>query len=216
MGRIRRRRSPWLDIPAADYEGHMSHGVVGQLQALNEIFAEIIVTFEPRGLAVLGCATGNGFEHIRPDVTKTVIAVDINAGYLDILKERYRSNLPGLQVVCADAARAEIEPGSLDHVHAGLILEYVKTGSILKRAASWLKTGGVLSVVLQLPSEQSGPVTDTPFDNLKLLEPAMRLVDPAEVTAEAQKVGLSHRKSFEVELMQGKRFHVIYYVRKHV
>jgi len=216
MGRIRGRRSPWLDIPAADYEGHMSHEAVGQLQALNEVFAEILVTFEPRRLAVLGCATGNGFEHIRPDVTETVIAVDINDEYLGILKKRFRSNLPGLQVMCADATRVDIEPGSLDHVHAGLILEYVKTKSLLKRAASWLKTGGVLSVILQLPSEESGPVTDTPFDSLKLLEPAMRLVDPAEVTAEAHNLGLSERKSFDVELMQGKKFQAIYYVRKHV
>jgi SAM-dependent methyltransferase len=216
MGRIRRKRNPWLDIPAADYEGHMSHAAVGQLQALNEVFAEILVTFEPRRLAVLGCATGNGFEHIRPDVTETVIAVDINDDYLGILKKRFRASLPGLHVKCADATKVDIEPRSLDHVHAGLILEYVKTETLLKQAASWLNTGGVLSVVLQLPSEESGPVTDTPFDSLKLLEPAMRLVEPAKVTAEAQNVGLSHRKSFDVELMQGKKFRVIYYVRKHV
>ena len=157
-----------------------------------------------------------GTARFKAEGAKQIVAVDINDEYLGILKKRFRSSLPGLQVMCADATRVDIEPGSLDHVHAGLILEYVKTKPLLKRAASWLKTGGVLSVILQLPSEESGPVTDTPFDSLKLLEPAMRLADPAEVTAEAHNLGLSRRKSFDVELMQGKKFQAIYYVRKHV
>lgn len=216
MGRLRRRHSPWFDIPAADYEGHMSHRTVGQLQALNDIFAEIVVTFEPRRLAVLGCATGNGFEHLRPEVTRTVIAVDINARYLDVLDDRYRSRLPGLKVLCADATKADIEPGSLDHVHAGLVFEYVKPKLLLKRAASWLGSGGVLSVVLQLPSPASGPVTDTPYDSLKLLEPVMHLVDPTELTALAKGVELFERKSFDVDLVRGKKFRVNYYVKKHV
>jgi ubiquinone/menaquinone biosynthesis C-methylase UbiE len=115
MAALRRRRNPWLDIPAGDYEGHMSHQSVGQLQALNDIFAEIVVTFEPRRLAVLGCATGNGFEHIRPDVTESVIAVDINREYLDILMTRHLAGLPGLRVIHGDVSGIKIEPGSLDH-----------------------------------------------------------------------------------------------------
>ena len=193
----------------------MSHESVGQLQALNRIFAEIVVTFEPRRLAVLGCATGNGFEHIRPEVTELVMAIDINREYLDILMTRHLTRLPGLQVICGDVRSVEIEAGFLDHVHAGLIFEYVKTKRLMKRIAAWLKTGGVMSVVLQLPSSESEPVTDTSYDSLKLLEPVMRLVDPAEVSAEARNVGLLERKSFDVELKQGKKFRVIYYVRTH-
>jgi ubiquinone/menaquinone biosynthesis C-methylase UbiE len=215
MAGLRRKRNPWLDIPAGDYEGHMSHDSVGQLQALNRIFAEIVVTFEPRHLAVIGCATGNGFEHIRPEVTESVIAVDINADYLAILEERYRAGLPGLRVVCEDVAKVRIDPDSLDHVHAGLIFEYVDVKPLLKRVAAWLKTGGVLSVVLQMPSPDSTPVTETSYDSLKLLEPVMQLVDPVEVGAEASNVGLSERKSFDVELKQGKKFRVIYFVRIH-
>ena len=79
-----------------------------------------------------------------------------------------------------------------------ILLMVLRVSPLLKRAASWLKTGGVLSVILQLPSEESGPGTDTPFDSLKLLEPAMRLADPAEVTAEAHNPGLARRKSFDV------------------
>ena len=216
MTGLRRKRNPWLDIPAGDYEGHMSHESVGQLQALNDIFAEIVVTFEPRRLAVLGCATGNGFEHIRPGITESVIAIDINREYLDILMARHLPGLPGLRVIRGDVTGVKIEPGSLDHVHAGLIFEYVKAKRLLKRIASWLQAGGVLSVVLQTPSPDSTPVSDTSYDSLKLLEPVMQLVDSAELTAAANNVGLSERKSFDVDLKQGKRFRVIYYVKKDV
>jgi hypothetical protein len=74
----------------------------------------------------------------------------------------------------------------------------------------------VLSVVLQTTSPDSTPVTDTSYDSLKLLEPVMELVDPAELTTTANNVGLSERKSFDVDLKQGKRFRVIYYVKKDV
>lgn len=193
----------------------MSHESVEQLQALNKIFAEIVVTFEPRRLAVLGCATGNGFEHIRPDVTELVVAIDINREFLDVLMSRYLSRLPGLQVICGDVRSVDMEEGSLDHVHAGLIFEYVDAKRMLKRISSWLKPSGVLSVVLQTPSSESAPVTDTPYDSLKLLEPVMRLVDPAEIGDEAGRVELSERKSFDVELKHGKSFRVIYFVKTH-
>jgi SAM-dependent methyltransferase len=216
MARLRRKRNPWLDIPAADYEGHMSHETVGQLQALNEIFREIVTTFEPRRLAVLGCATGNGFEHIRPDVTETVVAVDVNQSYLDIVKERYESKLPGLTLVCDDVLDARLEPGSIDHVHAGLIFEYVKPPRLFKLIARWLKPSGVLSVVIQQSSDRSDPVTDTSYRKLKLLAPLMRLVDSTDLTPAARKVGLSERKSFDVVLQGGKKFRVIYYVKRNV
>jgi ubiquinone/menaquinone biosynthesis C-methylase UbiE len=193
----------------------MSHESVGQLQALNEIFAEIMVTFEPHRMAVLGCATGNGFEHIRLDVTDEVIAVDINPEYLDAVKRRYASGLPGLRLLCSDVADADIEPGTLDHVHAGLIFEYVKAGDLLERAAAWLKPAGVLSVVLQLESAESGPVTETPYESLMLLDPVMKLVDPEVLAAKAEDLGLVRRKSFTVGLPRGKEFQVIYFVKKY-
>jgi SAM-dependent methyltransferase len=183
---------------------------------LNRIFAEIMVTFEPRVLAVLGCATGNGFEHIRPDVTERVFAIDINQEYLDILAERYGSRLPGLHVACNDVKRIHFAPGALDHVHAGLIYEYVRHSGLLKRIANWLKPGGVLSVVFQMPSTDSAPVTHTSYESLKRLEPIMRLVDPEGFSDAADHYGLLERKSFDVELKQGKKFRVIYYVKTHV
>lgn len=202
--------NPWLDIPAADYEGHMSHESVRQLQALNAVFKGVMDQFGPRRLAVLGCATGNGFEHIQRGVTETVVAIDINAEYLGILKDRYLESLPETTLICGDATDVRFEPRSFDHVHAGLFFEYVDPPRLLGRIASWLDSPGACSVVLQLPSDLSGPVTRTPFNSLEKLTPLMKLVDPDELVATARSVGLVESKSFDVELVHGKKFRVIY------
>ena len=50
------RRSPWLDIPLADYEGHMSLPEVGQARLLADLLAAAIDRHALRSIAVLGCA----------------------------------------------------------------------------------------------------------------------------------------------------------------
>ena len=58
-GRI---RNPWLDIPEADYSGHMSNPEVGQRPVLDRILREALHDVRPRALLVLGCSTGHGLE----------------------------------------------------------------------------------------------------------------------------------------------------------
>jgi LmbE family N-acetylglucosaminyl deacetylase len=64
--------NPWLDIPADDYVGHMSDAVVAQHPALNRILRETLEDVRPASVLVLGCSTGNGFEHIDPGATSRV------------------------------------------------------------------------------------------------------------------------------------------------
>lgn len=70
--------NPWLAIPEADYVGHMASAEVGQRQALNAIFRQTLARYAPARLLVLGCSTGNGFEHIDPAVTAGVTGIDVN------------------------------------------------------------------------------------------------------------------------------------------
>ena len=58
-------KNPWLRIPASDYEAHMALPQVSQTQALNKLMASSLAQYTPRSLAVIGCTTGNGFEHIQ-------------------------------------------------------------------------------------------------------------------------------------------------------
>ncbi len=201
--------NPWLSIPAADYEAHMAEGSVAQLQALNRIFHGDLLRHRPRALLVAGCATGNGFEHIDPAVTKRVVGIDINPDYLAILRHRHAARLPHLELVEADLVQATVHPAAFDLVHAALVLEYVDVAAAVERLASWVRPGGVLTVVLQEPSAEAPPVSRTAYPSLLALESLQRLVDPAELTARARAHGLVALDSSRVPLPQGKAFAVL-------
>ena len=49
-------RSPWLDIPLADYEAHMALATVGQAQLIAHELDGLVRTHAPRSVAVIGCA----------------------------------------------------------------------------------------------------------------------------------------------------------------
>jgi len=79
-------KNPWLTIPAADYEAHMALPQVAQAQALNALMAAVLTQYAPKSLSVIGCTTGNGFEHIDTTHTRRVVGIDINPDYLAVLK----------------------------------------------------------------------------------------------------------------------------------
>lgn len=64
-------RNPWLEIPAADYVGHMVGPEVGQLPVLSRLLREALEQFRPHDLLLLGCSTGNGLAHVDPTVTRS-------------------------------------------------------------------------------------------------------------------------------------------------
>ena len=204
-------QNPWLNIPASDYEGHMGSAKVGQLSVLEQIFADTLAEFSPHSLAVLGCSTGNGFEHIDPGVTRRIVGIDINPDYLAILEQRHAHRLNGLELVCADLSSCSVEPGPLDLIHAALIFEYMSPEEVLPKLSGWLQPGGVLALILQLPSPTSTMVSETPYTSLKALESVMQLVDPATLTELAGQSGLTMLRSWKVELKSGKGFHIAYY-----
>jgi SAM-dependent methyltransferase len=206
-------RNPWLAIPAADYEGHMGMDTVRQLQALAEVFATVLAEVRPRRLAVPGCTTGNGLEHVRPKVTDRVVGVDLNLEYLHLLRRRFAGRLPGLATVAADLRRPVLRPGAFDLVHCALTLEYLDPRTAVPAMASWLAPGGVLAVVLQLPSPRSGPVSATPYPSLQTLAPIMSLVKPAELDRLATGCGLGRERQWQVALPRGKVLHVALYRR---
>ena len=202
--------NPWLSIPASDYEGHMGSNKVGQLKFLSEVFQKVLQEFRPSSLAVLGCATGNGFEHIAPEKTKRVVAVDINPSYLDVLCSRFSVQLPHMEVVCSDVRQCSFQPDSFDLIHGALFFEYVDPGPVLASLARWLRPSGLLSVVLQMPSS-NGSVTETEFASLKNLQAIMKLVDPLKFRTLASREGFQEVGTGLVELPTGKEFLTAYF-----
>lgn len=203
-------RNPWLSIPVADYEGHMGSPEVQQLGYLNGVFREALAEARPATLAVPGCTTGNGFEHV-PAGTRRIVGIDIHPGYLDTLRERFADRLPGLELYRADLRDPSLAFDSLDLVHCALVLEYVPPEEAVARFAGWLRRGGMLSVVLQLPSGGHAPVTETSFTSVRVLEPCLRLVPPERLDELAAAAGLCAIRRRTDTLPTGKQFFVAFY-----
>lgn len=204
-------KNPWLRIPASDYEAHMALPEVAQAQALNNLMASAIKEYNPASLAVVGCTTGNGFEHINTKHTRRVVGIDINPAYLRILKTRYGSRISRLDLLEADITSLgfKIEPVSM--VIAGLVFEYLDVSSALCNIARCLVTGGTFLAVLQQPSTESAPVTATRYKSLELLSPIMNLVPPTEFCKICGGVGLQEIKTDKIPLKKGKTFFVGFY-----
>jgi SAM-dependent methyltransferase len=181
---------------------------VRQLEFLSAVFGRVLEEFDPAAVAVLGCATGNGFDRVRPERVKRLVGLDINQEYLDKCRKRYGRAIPGLELVCADVATFELEPGSMDLVHAALFFEYVEPAVVVEKASRWLRPGGILAAVLQLPSETHGKVSETRFSSLRALEPVIHLLEPATLVGLARRRRFSETRSERVALGSGKEFFV--------
>ncbi len=197
--------NPWTVVPAADYERHMGPEGVDQLAPLSAIFQESYLAAQPDRLLVLGCTTGNGLEHVNPAVTKRIVGVDVNLQYLGIARQRYFHLGPRLELYCQEAEKFRSPPGSFDLVHAALLFEYLHPEVLVRKIAEWLGDQGTCSVVLQLPGGE-GPLA--PTKTLQIIEKAMKLVPPGELTRLFEHYGLHRKRAHTVPLKHGKSFWV--------
>jgi len=203
------KTNPWHRIPASDYEGHMDHPDVGQLSFLAGAFRKAMDDHNAVAVALLGCATGNGLQFVNPSRTKRVTAVDINGEYLKILRKRYGGCVPGLEVVEADLAAADLDEGSYSLVYAGLLFEYIDPEILVPKIGRWLQPDGIMVAVLQLPGDNTvRKVSKTPFSSLKHLEAVMKLVTPAQMASAAAEAGLQQVGAKRVTLQSGKPFFI--------
>lgn len=198
--------NPWLKIPLTDYEGHMSLPSIAQAEMLAEELRLTLLKAQPESLAVIGCAGGNGFEHIDPLVTKRIVSIDINSGYIDMLKIRFSDKLPGLETYALDIQSREIPIPPVDLVFAALIFEYVDLEACFRNLCSLCQPRGHLISVIQLPSQGLPAVSQSPFSSLGALSSLMRFVSPEEIEGHATKVGFTSFSSRVIKLASGKEF----------
>ena len=194
-----------MTLPLGDYEGHMSLPGIEQLPALSDLFAEALAVCCPASVAVLGVAGGNGLDRIDRAVTRRVVGIDCNPGYLDILRTRY-ALLQGLELHCFDLARETISLPPLDLVHAALIFEHAGTGKCLDNALRLLNPAGRLSVVLQLPSTEQAAVSPSSFPAMQTLQDDFSLIDPQELKRKLDTRGLDLVREMHRSLPAGKAF----------
>jgi SAM-dependent methyltransferase len=198
--------NPWLEIPAGDYEGHMGSPQVGQLQMLNLLFKRVLAETRPASVAVLGCATGNGFEHFDPSITRYILGVDINPAYLEIARQRYSAWEGRLELKCADLHTDCFGGRQFDLIHAGLVFEHVDAAVVLAHILKALKPQGRLAVVLQMPSTGLSAVSHTPYKSLEKLAPTMHLYELDQFCTLAAEAGFAQVHGELITLPSGKEF----------
>ncbi|MFZ0964315.1 MAG: class I SAM-dependent methyltransferase [Terriglobia bacterium] len=200
-------KNPWLDVPLADYEGHMALPGIEQAQLLADILAGTLEQFLPQSVAVLGCAGGNGFERIASGVTR-VVGVDINPRFVAEAGARFGGRLKNLELIVGDIQDDEVSFEPVDLIFAGLVLEYVNVEVVVARTASMLTAAGRLVTVLQLPSESHGQVSPSPFSSVQSLAEVMHLVPPSRLQKAAKDQGYTQMASRRVASRGGKCFQV--------
>jgi SAM-dependent methyltransferase len=208
--------NPWLQIPASDYEGHMSSPNIAQQQFLAQTFQEALSKHDSIYLAYLGCTTGNGLEYVNSNITKKVTAIDLNPEYLEILRQRYEHIVAGLEIVEADLETCNLEESAYSLIFAGLLFEYVEPEILLPKIARWLKINGVLVSVLQLPAENLAKVSESHYESLKILAPIMKLITPLQFKTSATDWGLREIEARIVTLPSGKSFFIGTYIKNRV
>jgi len=152
--------SPWLSVPAADYEGHMASPQRGAAPVPERRLRRRARRVPARRGGGAGCATGNGFEHLRPrrSASGAWWAWTSSPTTSHSLARAPRAALP--------RARAGLRrPGggsswsaapSTSSTPALRWLEYVEPGRWVRRAPPLAGPGGVLRRLLQLPAAGHG------------------------------------------------------------
>ena len=203
--------NPWTVVLAADYERHMGPDGIDQLAPLSSIFQEVYLASQPDQVLVLGCGAGNGLEHVDPSVTKRVVGVDVNLQHLGIARQRYFHLGARLELYCAEVENFRPSGGRFDLVHAALLFEYLHPEVLVRRIAEWVADDGLCSVVLQLPG---GDPLDVPSKAMRIIERAMRLVPPEELTQLLEHYGLVRKRERVVPLKHGRRLWTAVFARR--
>jgi len=208
-------RNPWLDIPLAEYEGHMALPTVRQAEMLADELEFAVRQHSPKSIALLGCAGGNGLDRLVGTGVERVVGIDINPAYVEAVRSRFRSRIPGLELYVADIQCALPELAPVDLLFAALIFEYIDVAMTMSSLQTLCTPGGALVIILQAASSSLEAVSPSPYKSIRLLAPAMRLLDQADVQNQAIAAGFSLASCRVVNVQSGKRFIVLSFRTEH-
>lgn len=195
--------NPWKDILLDDYEKHMKLDSIRQLQAMNEMMKTQFKDYHANCVMILGIAGGNGLEHIQKNKFEKIYGVDINASYLQEVKNRYTNLNKRLECLCIDLAKEYEQLPTADLVIANLLIEYIGY-ECFQKVIQQVKPK-YISCIIQINVEENW-VSDSPylhvFDRLdevhhqmeeQLLEEKMNEIDYRKI------------KTYEYPLPNGKK-----------
>jgi Methyltransferase domain len=201
--------NPWLDIPLADYEGHMALPEIAQARMLADELESAVRSHAPSSVAIVGCSGGNGFERLIGTSIERIVGIDINPAYVAAAQARFGTRLPHLALYAANIQEALPSIMRVGMIFAGLVLEYVDLGPTMQNLRKLCALGGTLVTVLQASSAAGKAVSPSPYRSLQRLAPVMRLRDAQEVRDAAAEAGLAPATTRSLTLPSGKSFIVM-------
>ncbi|HWR39260.1 MAG TPA: class I SAM-dependent methyltransferase [Patescibacteria group bacterium] len=199
-------KHPWKQIELEIYEQHMTLPEVQQLQTLSRITREQLDDHDCTLLGICGAAGGNGLEHVDIHRTCRVYALDINAGYLSVCRERYQNLAAVLELVPCDLGEPGLRLPATTLLICNLIVEYLGVDSFSRLIAANHVNTHVISCVVQ-QNNRNDFVSASPL--AKHFDPLAAVhhdVKRDELTGALLKKGLSRLREKEYELPNGKSF----------
>lgn len=200
--------NPWLTITYSDYENHMLE--VGQAQMLNNLTESFLKKYKPKKFALIGCATGNGLEHIDNQLTKNVYAIDINPDYLQQVRIRFGNKIKNLITYCVDLQNEKLDLPNIDLAFCGLILEYVDPENVLKKIIKTLNKNGKI-VIINQQNKQTSFVTKIKYKSLERLTKIVNEISEHEIIAVCERLNLKMIHKREIQLNEEKSFLILTY-----
>lgn len=196
-------KNPWEEISLSDYESHMKLNSVRQLQAMNALMKGQFDAYPVSSVMILGVAGGNGLEHIAGERFAKVYGIDINAAYLEEVRQRYPALDGVLECLCVDLlSETELLPEA-ELVIANLLIEYIGYEGF-QRVIQAVKPRYV-SCVIQINLEGSW-VSDSPYLHVfDGLERVHCQIDGQELTERMAEIGYHVIKTLEYPLPNGKK-----------
>jgi SAM-dependent methyltransferase len=201
--------SPWLEIPLADYEGHMALPEIAQARMLADELESAVRVQEPSSVAIIGCSGGNGFERLIGTTVERIVGIDINPTYVAAAQARFRTQLSKLALYVADVQDALPNIMPVEMIFAGLIFEYVDLRIAMHNLRRLCAPRGTLVAVLQAPDAEAKAVSPSPYRSLQRLAPAMQLRDARQVESGAAEAGFAPATTKSLALPSGKSFIVM-------
>ena len=197
---------PWNQVPLEDYERHMQHDSVAQLQLLQSLTGKYLQLLLPHTTLFLGIAGGNGLDQIDSKITQKIVGLDINASYLDETRKRYQTKLPQLELIQIDIdSSADLSLLKADWVWAALVLEYVNLANCFSFIENNITSNGNLIVTLQQNNGLQS-VSKTGVQSIQCLGQVFREIPEDQLLKNAEEKGFELLKTEVNDLPNGKSF----------
>ncbi|MGD0711352.1 MAG: hypothetical protein ABR968_09240 [Bacteroidales bacterium] len=203
----------WNKIPLSDYEFHMSHELVGQLQLQNHLTKKYLDIIKPKCVLFVGVAGGNGLEHVDKSVTKEVVCVDINENFLIMTNQRYGGLFDKLLLCHLDITQNEPEVCQADMIWGSLIIEYAGIHESIRFFNKNIKLQGHLIITIQSDNGVHS-ISDTGVEVIKKLGTVFNIVDTHILEENLIQNGFERQCYEENFLKSGKSLKTFHYQKK--